>query len=248
MDEIPRDTRIMSRDDLKKNTSNDINIGLILLTKDWRVVGMNEDILRMVGPATGMIGENFIQYHPRKSQEKVRDILQELSEPREGEPNTMIVHLRGKVWMISMSPMTVLKQDNTTSWALTIMDVTEQTGASMNPLSGHTELKKLPIYENGVFHFLSADQVYLIEADGNYCKIFTAQKKFYLLMSLKAVLQKFATLDFFRVHKSFIANLKYIRTIDHSAGNRMVISFDNPAIPTVPVSRRIASALKKAIS
>jgi len=238
----------MSRDEHEKYAGNNITIGLILLSEDWHVVGMNEDILRMVGSASELIGENFIQYHPQKGREKVRCILQELSAPREGMPKTMIVDLLGMVWMICLSRMTFISHETTASWALTIIDVTEQTGASKNPLSGHVELKKLPIYDKGMFHFLSADQVYAIEADGNYCKIFTAQKKFYLLLSLKAVLQRFATTDFLRVHKSFIVNLKHIRTIDNSSANRMVISFDNPTIPAIPVSRRQASILKKAIS
>lgn len=229
-------------------TGNDIDIGLVLLSKDWRVVGMNDHALCTVGSTMGLMGENLLQYHPQKSREKVRGLLKELSAPREGMPSTVIIDLAGRVLMMNMSRLTVLSQDSMSSWALTFLDVTEQTGALMNPQSGQVELKKLPIYENGVFHFLSADQVFLIEADGNYCRIFTANKTFYLLMSLKAVLLKFAATDFFRVHKSFIVNLKHIRTVDHSDGNRMVVSFDEPAIPTVPVSRRLASALKKALT
>ncbi len=230
------------------HSSNGINIGLVLLSKEWRVVGMNEHALRLLGAGMGPMGEHLLRYHPPKSREKVWGLLQELSAQREEVPNTVVLALLGRVFMVSMSHLAVLAHDSTTSWALTFMDVTEQTGAVMNPQSGYLELRKLPIYENGVFHFLSADQVYVIEADGNYCRVYTTKKTFYLLMSLKAVLQRFPSMDFFRAHKSYIVNLTHIRRIDHNAGNRMVISFDHPAIPPVPVSRRRSSALKKVIT
>lgn len=231
-----------------KTTGNGIHVGLVLLSRDMRVVGLNEYALRLVGPQMEMMGKNLVHYHPEKSREKVRSLLEELSSARGEMPNTMIIDVLGKVLMTNMSRLTVLPAADTAAWALTFMDVTEQTGAAKNPDSGLVELIKLPIYENGVFHFLSADQVYSIEADGNYCRIFTTSKTFYLLMSLKAVLQRFATRDFFRAHKSFIVNLQHIRTIDQSAGQGITISFDDPAIPAVPVSRRRASALKKTLA
>jgi len=234
--------------DYQANNSNNINIGLVFFSKDWRIVGMNEYALSLFAPAMGTLGEDFIQLHPPKSRGKVQSILNELTALRDGMPNTMIIDILGKVLMMSMSRLTLFTKDSSASWALTFMDVTEQTGASLNPLSGQVEFKKLPICENGVFYFISADQVFAIGSDGNYCRIFTSNRKFFLLMSLKTVLQRLSTPDFFRVHKSFIVNLKHIQKIDCTAEGRTHIFFDNPAIPKVPVSRRLVSALKKAIA
>lgn len=238
----------MSLEQYLNNQGNNINIGLVLLSEDWRVLGMNEHALRIAGPDMGPVGGNLFQLHPPKSREKVRGILQELSTPGENLPKSMVIDFLGRVLMISLSRLTLLSKESAISWAVTFMDVSEQTGASTNPLSGRLELKKMPIYENGVFHFLSADQVYLIEADGNYCRIHTPLKRFYLLMSLKAVLQRFPTTDFCRVHKSFVVNLRHVKTMGPAGDNRTVVSFDEPAIPAVPVSRRLASAVKKAVS
>ncbi|RII25710.1 MAG: hypothetical protein CXR30_18155 [Geobacter sp.] len=238
----------MSLDQLIQNPDTDMNIGLVLLSDDWQVVGMNEHMRRIAGPAMGPMGQDLFLFHSPKSRVKVRGILLELSAPRNGMPNTMIIDFLGKVVMLSVSRLTLMSPDSTIAWAVTFLDMSEQTGAAMNPQSGHLELKKIPIYENGVFHFLSADQVYCIEADGNYCRIYTTLKKFYLLMSLKTVLQRFAQLGLFQVHKSFIVNLAHIRTIEQSSENRLTISFDDPDIPAVPVSRRLVPALKKRIS
>lgn len=158
----------------------------------------------------------------------------------------MVIDFLGRVLMISLSRLTVPGSEM--AWAVSFIDLSEQTGASTNPLSGHLELKKMPIYENGAFHFLAADQVHLIEADGNYCRIHTPLKKFYLLMSLKAVLQRFPSADFFRVHKSFIVNLRHVKSLGVAGDNRMAVSFYDPAIPAVAVSRRLAPAVKKALS
>ncbi|UFS71902.1 LytTR family transcriptional regulator [Geomonas sp. RF6] len=181
-----------------------------------------------------------------KTREKVRGILDELSTPPESHPRSMVIDFLGRVLMISLSRLTV--PDSAMAWAVSFMDLSEQTGACTNPQSGHLELKKMPIYEKGQFHFLSADQVYLIEADGNYCRIHTPLKKFHLLMSLKAVLQRFPSSDFFRVHKSFIVNLRHVKALGPGGDSRTVLSFYEPAIPAVPVSRRLVSAVKKAVS
>lgn len=226
---------------------HDLTIGLILLSEDWRIIGMNEQARQLVDPARQTLGKDLFQLHAPAARGKVRGILRELSAPGEGMANTMILDFLGKVLMLNLSRMTVMAPGSQATWAVTFMDVSAATGALPNR-QGHLELKKLPIYENGVFHFLSVGQVYAIEADGNYCRIHTPGRVFYLLMSLKAVLQRFATADFFRVHKSFIVNLGHLTAIDTTSRNQPTIAFDDPTIPAVPVSRRLLAALKMAIS
>lgn len=236
----------MSLEQYLSDQGNNINIGLVLLSEDWQVLGINEHVLRVAGPEMGPVGQNLFQLHPEKSRQKVRGILDELSGLQESVPRSMVIDFLGRVLMISLSRLIV--PDSAMAWAVSFIDLSEQTGACTNPMSGHLELQKMPIYENGAFHFLSADQVHLIEADGNYCRIHTPLKKFYLLMSLKAVLQRFPTSDFLRVHKSFIVNLRHVKAIGPAGDSRMVVSFHEPAIPAVPVSRRLVPAVKKAVS
>lgn len=236
----------MSLEQYLGEQGNIINIGLVLLSEDWQVLGMNEHALRIAGPEPGPMGQNLFRLHPAKSREKVRGILEELSRPGESIPRSMVIDFLGKVLMISLSRLTV--PGSNLAWSVSFLDLSEQTGARTNPNSGHLELKKIPIYQNGTFHFLSADQVHLIEADGNYCRIHTPLKKFYLLMSLKAVLQRFPSSDFFRVHKSFVVNLSHVKEIGPAGDNRMAVSFYDPTIPAVPVSRRLVSAVRKAAS
>ncbi|MBJ6723237.1 PAS domain-containing transcriptional regulator [Geomesophilobacter sediminis] len=229
------------------SSSDDLNFGLVLLSDDFTVVGMNQCALQIVGNQTGPLGKDLLGFHQPKTREKVRGLLQELTEPADTLQNTLVLDFLGRVLMMSMSRMTVSTAEGAASWSVIFVDVTEQTGALTNPVTGHLELKKLPVHENGNFIFLSADEVRLIQADGNYCRIFTGSKRHYLLMSLKTALEKLPGNGFFRVHKSFIVNLKHVRGIEHGDGSRLLVSFDDPAIPKVPVSCRLAPALKKAL-
>lgn len=236
----------MSLEQYLSEQGNSMEIGLVLLSEDWQVLGMNEHALRVAGPDMAPVGQNLFQMHPPKSREKVRGVLDELSGLQESRSRSMVIDFLGKVLMITLSRLMV--PGSAMAWAVSFMDLSEQTGARTNPTNGHLELKKMPIYENGAFHFLSADQVHLIEADGNYCRIHTPRKKFYLLMSLKAVLQRFPTTDFLKVHKSFVVNLRHVKAIGPAGESRMMVSFHDPAVPPVPVSRRLVPAVKKALA
>lgn len=237
----------MSNDRGTTPSGENLNFGLVLLSDEFNVVGMNQHALQIAGNDGGVLGKNLLQFHQPKTREKVRGLLKELCEPAGTPHNTLILDFLGRVMMMSMSRMTVGTAEGSASWALIFLDITEQTGALTNPATGHLELKKLPIHENGNFSFLSPDEVHLIQADGNYCRIFTRSNKHYLLMSLKTALDKFPGHGFFRIHKSFIVNLRHVRAIQQGEGSGIFVSFDDPAIPNVPVSRRLAPSLKKAL-
>ncbi len=53
------------------------NIGLVLLSSDFKVVGMNDFARNILGPAMQGFDKNVFQYHSRKSQLKIKGILDE---------------------------------------------------------------------------------------------------------------------------------------------------------------------------
>lgn len=226
---------------------SDLNIGLVLLSADWEIVGMNDHVVRLAEEATAVMGRPLLDFHPQAIRARVEALLKRLSGPAESGSNSIIVDMFERVLVLSMSRLTLLgAAGGQAEWAVSFIDITEQTGAISNSDSGQLEMKRLPVYENGIFHFLAAEQICAIEADGNYCRIYTGIQKHYLLMSLKSVLEKFASPDLFRVHKSFIVNLRQIARIE-SGKEGMTIRFGDPSVPSIPVSRRRAAALKKAL-
>lgn len=55
--------------------------------------------------------------------------------------------------------------------------------------------------------------IYYIEAERNYSRIFTKEKEYLLTMTLKVVDEKLPKSNFLRVHRSFIINLSHIEEV-----------------------------------
>ena len=68
---------------------------------------------------------------------------------------------------------------------------------------------------------ISLDDIYYIEADRNYCKVYSKGKKYLLVCTLKEVNDKLTDKRFLRIHRSYIVNLSHI---DEIGGNHVVIS------------------------
>jgi len=235
--------------DKMQNLKSCLSIGLVLLSSDFRVIGMNDYARMLLAPAMGEgLGKKLLDYHPRKTQEKIKGLLKELSKAEADAPFAMVIDVLNKVLMINLSRFEIVAPVPRPHWAMTFIDVSEQTGATINTSSGRVELKKFPVYDNGVCRFLDAGSVYCIRSDGNYCKVFTAERSYYLHLSLKVILQRYTGPEFFRVHKSYIVNLRHVQGMSQSSGAQTRILFDRETIPPVPLARRKLAEFKRALS
>jgi len=159
----------------------------------------------------------------------------------------MVLDVLGKVVMFNLSQLSVSSPCPQTFWSVTLIDISEQTGAVKNPLSGAIEMRRFPVCNEGVWHFLPTDAVHSIQSDGDYCKIFTPGKSYYLHSSLKNILQRFTGASFMRVHKGFVVNLDHVSKIIRDRKGHALIIFHDASIPPVPVSRRRLSEVRKAV-
>ncbi len=73
---------------------------------------------------------------------------------------------------------------------------------------------------------ISINDIYYIEADRNYCRIFSKNKEYLIVITLKDFDEKLPNEYFLRIHRSYIVNLFHI---DEVAGSHVVIS--KKAIP-----------------
>jgi DNA-binding LytR/AlgR family response regulator len=78
-----------------------------------------------------------------------------------------------------------------------------------------------------------------IEAERNYCRIFSSSKEYLVVMALKEMDEKLPHKHFFRIHRSYIINLSQIKEI---AATHMVIG--NKALP---VTKSLREELLKRI-
>ena len=74
-----------------------------------------------------------------------------------------------------------------------------------------------------------------IEAERNYCRIYSKDKEYLLVMTLKDMDEKLPQKHFIRVHRSFIVNLAQI---DEVATSHIVI-----ARKAIPVSKTLKEEL-----
>ncbi len=68
---------------------------------------------------------------------------------------------------------------------------------------------------------ISLDDIQYIEADRNYCRVFTKLRQYLLVTTLKEVSAKLQNNNFLRIHRSYIVNLCHIEEI---GGNHIGIS------------------------
>lgn len=74
--------------------------------------------------------------------------------------------------------------------------------------------------------------IYYIEADGRYCRIYTQQEMFLVRRSLKELLAKLPQDSFMQCHRSYAVNLKKIKSIN--VADDLIILEER----SVPISRR----------
>ena len=68
---------------------------------------------------------------------------------------------------------------------------------------------------------ISIQDIYYIEAERNYCRIFSKDREFLLVMTLKDIDEKLPLEHFIRIHRSFIVNLSHI---DEVASSHLLVS------------------------
>lgn len=220
-----------------------LDIGIVVMTPDFRVVGMNAFARNVLGPAMNEPGRSVFEYFTKKSHAKIRSLLKEVTADA---PAAMVVDALDRVLCINVSRLRLEEPLTEFIYTLNFTDITGQTSAAVNPTSGVMELRKFPVAEREACLFLDASEVYFIRSEGNYCRIATTGKSYYLNLSLKKVLKRYAGANFLRVHRSYIVNLDRVAAIKQKQGGNAVV-FDDKRLPHVPVSRRKYPALKKAL-
>ena len=72
------------------NANIGYTIGLVLLSSDFRVMGMNDVARQILGHAISDFGQHILKYHPRKNHEKIKNLLFELCSSKDDVPVAMI--------------------------------------------------------------------------------------------------------------------------------------------------------------
>jgi len=217
------------------------------VSEDYRVIGMNAHARHTLGLSRAEMGKSVFDYHPPRSRPKIGTLLGHTRLRPTEIPVTMIVDVLGKVLMISVSRLDLADSADDAYFVASFVDVTRQTGAELNSKSGLVQLKKFPIYDRGSFFFLDTAAIYFFQSDGNYCKVRTGEGPHHIHATLKYILERYQGSAFFRVHKSYVANLDHVKEIKRDRWGGAFVVFDRPDIPSIPLARRRMGELKRAL-
>ena len=101
-------------------------------------------------------------------------------------------------------------------------------------------LEEIFIKADGKLTRLNFQEILYIESLGDYVKYFTATKNYVTLSTLKAVEEKMSSINFMKVHRSYIVNLQKIKDIQD---NSLVIEGK-----VIPISKSYKSEVMSRIN
>lgn len=108
-------------------------------------------------------------------------------------------------------------------------------------------IERIPVEKGGKKLLLGVAEVYYIVARDDYSYIHTDCERYLSTLSLADLEQRLAAQGFFRVHRRYIVNLAHVQEIAPMYGGTMELALKDRAKTRIPVSRRRAPALKRAL-
>ncbi len=112
-----------------------------------------------------------------------------------------------------------------------------------------TPLQKITLFDNSgsLKLSLSPENLYYIESDDNYIKVWYTDskgelKQYMLRCRLKTVEESFKGSDLVRCNRKYIVNIKKVRLL-HKESEGYVLDLDNESIPPLPVTKTYTDAV-----
>ena len=115
-----------------------------------------------------------------------------------------------------------------------------QAAPSANPASF---IKRFTIKSNGTISFIPLEQVYYIESEGNFVKLYTEVNFKIASYTFKSLSEILNPLQFLRIHKSFMVNIDHIERLEACSHGDYMVYLTNKAC--LRMSRNYNDCLKK---
>ena len=107
--------------------------------------------------------------------------------------------------------------------------------------------ERIPVVKSGRKVLVPADQIRFIESKDDYSCIYTGDERFLSTISLAKLEERLEPLGFFRVHRGFIINLEYVKSVETAASGILQVVIEGFENKTIAVSRRRVLQLKQLI-
>lgn len=218
-----------------------LNIGVVVLSSDYRVVGINKYAAGILRINPSDIGKKVYEYHPPKTHAKIKYLLSKACDAAMDIPPPVIMNVRERVLAVNLCRIEIRESPESCYFHMSFIDIT---GQGIDRDRRKPVLKSIPVYDSGSYLFLDISSIQLIMSDGNYCRCFTDNEQYFLRATLNEIEKKYTGKRLFRVHRGCLVNLDGISRITEK-GRTHVIDFNNDKFPSVPVARRRFGELKK---
>ncbi len=222
-----------------------LNLGVIILSHDYRIIGINNYASRVLDFNASLIGRSVYRCHHPKNHPQIKSLLKQTCNTRDYIPAPVIMNVLGRVLAVNLCRIKLKEASLKYVFVMTFIDITDQKVANIEKYKS-IALRTIPVYNGGSYLFLDIPSIYLIKCEGNYCNVFTHNDKYYLRLPLKGLEKKYIGEKLFRVHRCYVVNLNHVHKIKRH-DNSFLIEFDKPHIPNAPVARRRVKALKNAL-
>lgn len=105
---------------------------------------------------------------------------------------------------------------------------------------------RIPVDKGGKKQCVGVDRIRFIMARDDYAYLQTDKERFFSSVSLAHLDRQLSDQGFFRVHRGYLVNLTYVSEIEPQTSGTLLLTLDGVE-DRIPVSRRRAPALKKAL-
>lgn len=105
---------------------------------------------------------------------------------------------------------------------------------------------RIPVDKGGKKQCIGVDRIRFIMARDDYAYLQTDKERFFSSVSLAHLDRQLSDQGFFRVHRGYLVNLTYVSEIEPQTSGTLLLTLDGVE-DRIPVSRRRAPALKKAL-
>lgn len=112
---------------------------------------------------------------------------------------------------------------------------------------GGLRIERVPVEKGGRTLLIAAAEILYVEAQDDYSRVYTAEGRYLSGLPLTALEGRLEPLGFFRVHRSYLVDLARVREVLPMYGGMLVLRLSDEAATQIPVSRRRATALKRAL-
>jgi DNA-binding LytR/AlgR family response regulator len=226
--------------------------GIVWLDTHNRITAMNGVALKTLGDRRGdLIGEEVLQLHPEKSRDKVRWLLDKSSCPMDSPPPmTMMINIPERVLMIKVARM--CGQEGDVGTCMVFYDLTDLTTTPSRPEPARQatrneerlQLYKLPVHKDKRTLLVDLDAVCCIKAEGHYSNLYTEDDVYLCNLSLSDLEGRLDERVFFRMHRSYIVNMRYAKAFEKS-DDQCNLVLDHGDGLSIPISRSNISKVKK---